>query len=69
MGADPTRLKNFNGIYISPDQSKPLIKKKTGTSGVDIRYKMRDLEYASNMTSDDFFFGGGDGSKPNLKGS
>ncbi len=55
MGPDLERLKNFNGIYISPDQSKtPVIKKKSG--GVDLRYKMRDLEFASAMTSDDFFF-------------
>ena len=54
MGADPEKMRNFKGIYISPDQGtkKPVIKKKTG---VDLRYKMRDLEFASSMTQDDFF--------------
>jgi hypothetical protein len=57
MGPDLERLKNFNGIYISPDQGKKvIIKKKPG--GVDLRYKMKDLEFASAMTSDDFFFSG-----------
>jgi hypothetical protein len=54
MGPEIDRLRNFKGIYISPDQGtkKPISKKKTG---VDIRYKIRDLELASAMTSDDFF--------------
>jgi len=59
MGPDAENLRNFKGIYISPDSKKTpsfVAKKKPG---VDIRYKMRDLEYASNMSSDDFFFSNG----------
>ncbi len=66
MGPDLERLKNFNGIYISPESAlkRPVVKKKPSTGGVDIRYKMRDLEFASAMTSDDFFFSGGTSSGP-----
>jgi hypothetical protein len=51
MGADLERLKNFNGIYISPESTikKPVAKKKP-SNGVDIRYKMRDLEFASAIS-------------------
>lgn len=51
MGPDLERLKNFNGIYISPESAikRPVSKKKPNT-GVDIRYKMRDLEFASAMS-------------------
>lgn len=58
MGADPEKLRNFNGIYISPEANlkRPVAKKKpTGGNQVDLRFKMKDLEYASNMNSDDFF--------------
>jgi hypothetical protein len=50
MGADLERLKNFNGIYISPESAikRPVAKKKP--TGVDIRYKMRDLEFASAIS-------------------
>ena len=60
MGPDLERLKNFNGIYISPESTlkRPIAKKKP-SSGADIRYKIRDLEFASAMSQDDFFFGGG----------
>ena len=61
MGPDLARLRNFNGIYISPEShlKRPVAKKKSGAgSGVDLRFKLRDLEYASNMSSDDFFLSG-----------
>ena len=62
MGPDPNRSKNFNGIYISPEshQKRVITKKKStpGGTSVDLRFKMKDLEYASNMSSDDFFLAG-----------
>ena len=70
MGADLERLKNFNGIYISPESTikKPVAKKKP-SNGVDIRYKMRDLEFASAISQDDFFFSGGSAPAPSKSNS
>jgi hypothetical protein len=67
MGADPEKLKNFSGIYISPEASaKKTEPKKRSTGGVDLRYKIRELEAASKMNSDDFFMTSGNVGKKHI---